>query len=93
MVLEDGLMGRDLGLVVHGNRMVSATCFGKLPLARFGDPAFDYTSNVTQTNLLVAVRHAYAKLKTAVDTSFPNAIIPTLFKNQTKCTGLYKQTE
>ena len=85
-------MGRDLGLVVHGNRMVSAMVFRKLPLARFGDPAFDYTSNVTQTNLL-AVSSVDCKLKTAVDTSFPNAIIPTLFKNQTKCTGLYKQTE
>ncbi len=88
----DGLTGRDLGLAVHGNRMISAIVFRTLSLPRFGDPAFDYATAVTPTEMLSSVRAAYAKLKTALDASYSNAIIPTLFKNMTKCTDLYGKT-
>jgi hypothetical protein len=88
----DGLTGRELGLAVHGNRMIAAIVFRTLPIGRFGDPAFDYTSVVTLPLLLPVVRTSYAKLKDALDATYPNAIIPTLFKNLTKCTDLYDKT-
>jgi hypothetical protein len=86
------LTGRDLGVAVHGNRMISAVVFQILPLRSFGNPAFDFTAAVTKPQLLAYVREAYTKLKAALDVSYPNAIIPTLFKNMTKCTDLFAKT-
>jgi hypothetical protein len=93
MCALDDLVGRDLGLAVHGNRMISAMVFRTIPLARFGDPAFDYATDITQSQMLTEVRNAYASLKAALDTSYPNAIIPTLFKNLSKCTDLFTKTK
>jgi AIPR protein len=85
----DGLTGRDLGVAVHGNRMISAIVFQFLPLHSFGDPTFDFNVRVTEDQILAYVRDVYNKLKTALDVSYPNAIVPTLFKNMSKCTDLY----
>ncbi len=89
---EDALLGRDLALVVHGNRMLSAMTFRTLPVKRFGDPAYDLTK-FTDTIALSTVRSSYARLKQELDTDYANAIIPTLFKNLSKCTALFKKTE
>ena len=93
MSVFDGLAGRDLGLAIHGNRMISAIVFRSLPLAKFGDPGFDFGTAITSELTLAAVRDAYAKLKVELDVSYPNAIIPTLFKNLTKCTELFAKTK
>ncbi|TKB70549.1 MAG: hypothetical protein E8D52_00160 [Nitrospira sp.] len=88
----DTLAGRDLGLATHGNRMIAAMVFRALPLARFGDPAFDLAASITDEQFLASVRSAYGKLKTELDSSYPNAIVPTLFKNLTKCSDLFAKT-
>jgi hypothetical protein len=87
----DGLTGRDLGVAVHGNRMISAVVFQMLPLRNFGDPTFDFAATVTQPQVLAHVREVYTRLKAALDVSYPNAIIPTLFKNMSKCADLYSK--
>jgi hypothetical protein len=92
MALTEPLTGRDLGLAVHGNRMISAIVFRKLPTSSFGNPSFDYDTNFTQEQILEKVRDAYAILKSELDSAYSNAIIPTLFKNLTKCTELYMKT-
>jgi hypothetical protein len=93
MSLLDGLAGRDLGLKVHGNRMISAIVFRTLSPSRFGDPGFDFGSAITAEHVLAAVRNGYTKLKTELDATYPNAIIPTLFKNLTKCSNLFAKTK
>ncbi|RJP74875.1 MAG: hypothetical protein C4522_22460 [Desulfobacteraceae bacterium] len=89
MSSSDELTGRDLSVAVHGNRMISAVVFQALPLQSFGSPSFDFDDSITQPQILELVREAYTRLKAALDESYPNAIIPTLFKNMSKCNGLY----
>jgi hypothetical protein len=89
MSSSDGLTGRDLSVAVHGNRMISAVVFQALPLHSFGSPSFDFDYRITQPLILELVREAYSKLKAALDETYPNAIIPTLFKNMSKCSDLY----
>lgn len=89
IMTTDELSGRDQSIVVHGNRMISAIVFKTLPLKSLGSPTFEFANNVTQQQILSYVQNSYAKLKVAVDESYPNAIIPTLFKNMSKCTDLY----
>lgn len=93
MTILDALAGRDLALVVHGNRMIAAMVFRALPTGRFGDPAFDLGAAFTDAQVLNAVRTAYERLKSELDATYPNAIIPTLFKNMTKCTELFAKTK
>lgn len=71
--------------------MISAVVFQMLPLASFGQPKFDFDANITQPQILAYVRDTYTQLKIAIDGSYPNAIIPTLFKNMTKCADLYSK--
>lgn len=87
------LSGRDASIVVHGNRMISAIVFKTLPLKSLGSPEFDFASNVTPSQVLESVRNTYTKLKVVVDESYPNAIIPTLFKNMSKCSDIYTKIE
>lgn len=89
---HDALAGRDLGLVVHGNRLVAAMVFRTLPTGRFGDPVFDLATAFSEDQALAAVRTAYTRLKCELDATYPNAIIPTLFKNMTKCANLFART-
>lgn len=93
MATLDALAGRDLGLVVHGNRMIAAMVFRTIPTARFGDPVFDLGAAFAEAQALSAVRTAYTRLKSELDATYPNAIIPTLFKNMTKCTVLFANTK
>ena len=90
MIATDGLSGRDFGISVHGNRQIAATVFRSLDLSRFGDPGFNFPAAVTAEKVLDAVREAFQKLKVGIDADYPNAIVPTLFKNLTKCTRLFR---
>jgi hypothetical protein len=92
LMLTDVLTGRDLSLAVHGNRMIAAIVFRAISPVRFGDPTYDYARIVTQDSINTLVRDGYSKLKAALDASYINAIIPTLFKNMSKCTDLYGKT-
>jgi hypothetical protein len=92
VIAEDELSGRDQSIVIHGNRMISAIVFKRLPLKSFGSPTFEFASNVTQQQIFSHVQDSYARLKVVVDESYPNAIIPTLFKNMSKCTDLYAKS-
>jgi len=89
----DALTGRDLGLATHGNRMIAAMVFRELPTERFGDPVFDFAKAITENQIFEYVRTAYGRLKAKLDESYANAIIPTLFKNLTKCTALFTKTD
>ena len=83
--------GRDLSIGIHGNRLISSVVFAGLPLKAFGDPTFDFQSNVTEGKIHDSVCHTCSKLKIAVDNQYPNAIIPTLFKNLKKCSSIYAE--
>lgn len=93
MASRDDLNGRDLAVAVHGNRVISAIVFRNISTSMFGNPTFDYDSNCEQEIILASVRSAYLTLKSELDLEYPNAIIPTLFKNLTKCSVLYTKTK
>lgn len=93
MSISNGLSSRDLSVALHGNRLISAVVFQTLPLGQFGEPTFDFVAKVTQPLIFSHVQDAYTKLKAALDEAYPNAIIPTLFKNMSKCTDLYAKTK
>jgi hypothetical protein len=81
--------GREYGVAVHGNRIVAALTFAKLNPKPFADPAFDFKSALDPRIVAGTVQKVYESLLREVTSRYANAIIPTLFKNQTKCKDLY----
>jgi hypothetical protein len=80
--------GREYGVAVHGNRVLAALVFDFLKAKRFSDPAFDIKPVLDQMELEKHVWEQYQLLFGFVEKEYSNAIIPTLFKNLTKCKNL-----
>jgi AIPR protein len=80
--------GREYGIAIHGNRILSALVFDQMNIKTYKDPQAVFDSLLEGGKILDATRSNYGRLKTAVAQSYGNAIIPTLFKNVTKCKEL-----
>lgn len=78
----------DLKLVIHGNRLTAALVFEALPVRRFGEPAYEPATELTDTFIAGLVDARFVALSGALQAHYPNAMIPTLFKNLKKCEHL-----
>ncbi len=79
--------GRGYGIAVHGNRLIALLVFRKVDAKQFASPHFKFES-VTGELVAEETKDAYVKLRDILNSEYPNAIIPTLFKNLTKCKRL-----
>jgi len=75
-------------ITTHGNRLIAALVFEALPVERLREPEYDIdlVAADAQINRLVDAR--VATMVSLVGIHYPNSIIPTLFKNLTKCEHL-----
>jgi hypothetical protein len=90
LIKELGLnSGRDYGVAVHGNRMVSALVFSSLNMAEHRNPQSHFDSLLAGDVIANFTKTAYLSLKDAVADRYGNAMIPTLFKNLSKCRELF----
>ena len=77
--------GRQYGLLVHGNRIITMLSIKKLGLQpKATEPSF----SVDENELADTVNKVISSLKNQLDIDYPDAMIATLFKNQTKCRNL-----
>ena len=84
------IIGKKKAVLIHGNRMISALAFTKLPCKRFADPTF----NIEDIRPLISIEllDGYLEKVTAkIEDKFSNAIVPTLFKNLSKCTQIFSE--
>ena len=81
--------GKGFGVAVHGNRVIAALVFTSLGAKQFGSPQFPFDTEITEARINAEVEKYFMKLKDALGQHYPNAIIPTLFKNLSKCKHLY----
>ncbi len=82
--------GREYGIGVHGNRMISALVFQHINVKDYRDLRAGFDTLLAGDRVLEATRTFYGRLKDAVAATYGNALIPTLFKNQTKCRDLFQ---
>ena len=78
-------------IATHGNRVIATLVFSDLPVTRFKDPTFDLEKVADEAHVTAMVDKSLAALSAEVQKLFPNAIIPTLFKNQKKCEIPYER--
>jgi hypothetical protein len=81
--------GRDYGVAVHGNRMVSALIFHSLGMKDHLNPQSNFDEILNGNTILDLTKKYYLSLRDAVALSYGNAMIPTLFKNLTKCKDIF----
>lgn len=87
---ELGFTGRDSGVAVHGNRMIAALAMDSMDIRKFHNPQEDFDTVITDDAVAAATKDHFTRLRDAVNSHYGNAIIPTLFKNQTKCKDLFQ---
>lgn len=77
--------GRNYGLLIHGNRIITMLTIKKLGLqVRAMKPNFSIDENELETT----VTEIISVLQNQLDIDYPDAMMGTLFKNQSKCRGL-----
>jgi hypothetical protein len=83
--------GRDQSLLIHGNRILSLLIFSKIMKKEYKSEIFNFDAPSLVSNMEKKVNHFFCLLKDIMDTHYENAIIPTFFKNRTKCEDLYSK--
>lgn len=80
--------GRDYGIAIHGNRIIASMVFRALKASNLKDPSIDFKTTFAPKEVGQAAERSYMLLKELVEKKYPGAMLPTLFKNATKCQSL-----
>ncbi|MDO6438556.1 AIPR family protein [Cyclobacterium sp. 1_MG-2023] len=83
--------GRDQSIVIHGNRIIAQLIFKDLNKSKYGNSIFNFDSPELKTKMDGFVDSYFDKIKTIIDRDYDNAMIPTLFKNLSKCEGIVEE--
>lgn len=76
--------GKEVGILVHGNRMISMLIFKKLRISE------TTLMNVDDQDIEKYFNDIFLKIADSINTKFSDNILATLFKNKTKCEQLEK---
>lgn len=80
--------GRDQSIVIHGNRILAQLVFKDLDKRKYSNSIFSFDNPELKTKMDGFVNSYFNKIKSIIDRDYDNAMIPTLFKNLTKCEGI-----
>lgn len=81
--------GREQSVIIHGNRLISLLIFGSLDTVKYSTQQYNFDNGALISRMREMVNEKFNTLLTTVDKEFENPIIPTLFKNRTKCEHIY----
>ena len=90
MVTSKKIDSSKQAFLVHGNRMIASRFFKNLPVSQFSKPDFDFDSLI-KIDYKSKIMDITDGIILEVNKSYPNAVIPTLFKNLSKCTDIYQK--
>lgn len=85
---DRSITGKKLAILIHGNRMIAALTYSSINLKNLG------THESDSTKLLEEISEARIKkslefIVKEIENNYSNSIIPTLFKNLSKCTDIF----
>ena len=78
-------VGRDQGIVIHGNRFIAMQIFEQLDLGSYKSKTYNFDNTELGTRMKAKVDYHFNQLKAIIDESYDNSILSTLFKNSKKC--------
>jgi hypothetical protein len=77
-------------ILMYGNRIIASLIFKQLAVKRFGDPNFKFDLEITEDQVADLTNNTVYRVVTYVHRFYGKSMIPTLFKNQTKCREIYE---
>ncbi len=77
--------GRSYSVFVHGNRMIASEIFKQVPKQKLVDPAASIDDVCSPAFIDPLVVTAHNRLFARLESKYPGSVIPTLFKNASKC--------
>ena len=77
-------------ILMYGNRVIAALVFKEIPTNKFGDPSFNFSSEITEERINELSMNTVFRVINFVHRFYGKSMIPTLFKNQTKCRDIYE---
>ncbi|MET3117428.1 hypothetical protein AAKU64_001644 [Undibacterium sp. GrIS 1.8] len=82
---------REQKIVRYGNRLISGLVFQHIPKNDLNNPSAELKSIISDEKIVELTNFYSAAVVTYVQNYYENAMIPSLFKNQTKCKDIYSQ--
>jgi len=82
--------GREYGFLIHGNRIITMMVMNKLELGAKASKA-DFSLN--EADIEKTTNEVIVMLGNQLEKEFPEAMLGTLFKNQSKCRSLVQSCE
>ncbi len=80
---------RENRILTYGNRLISALVFMQTQRAKFNDPSFNFDESVKADVVNTLVENTAGAVVLYLQRFYQNSIIPTFFKNQTKCREVF----
>jgi hypothetical protein len=77
-------------ILMYGNRVIAALVFKNLSVRRFGDPTFRFENEISEDHVAKLTVTTVYQVVNYVHRFYGKSMIPTLFKNQTKCRDIYE---
>ncbi len=85
--------GRPYSVSIHGNRLVAALVFNQIPGEIFSKSDADFSAYTSGKSLQESVERGFESIRAAVEHNFPGSVIPTLFKNASKCKKIFEEAK
>lgn len=73
--------GARWGVLVHGNRVLTAVVFKKIGIEKLSQPITDFQSALSSINLSDACEDAHSKMVASIEKNYPGKFLAVLFKN------------
>jgi hypothetical protein len=81
--------GTAWGILVHGNRILAAAVFAKIPPATLEQPISSFPAELQKLDVPAISADVLAKMTVAIQTHYPNNFLAVLFKNPTMGRRVY----
>lgn len=76
------------GVLVHGNRIISALVFSEINVKRFDNPDYEIDADIKMQDIQNNVLSYAESLSNSIEQNFSKMALPILFKNSKKCSEL-----
>ena len=77
--------GREQGVMIHGNRILSMMIFKDIGVNNLRNPEWGFNSEISKEHIKSEIQKYFNALYYIFDVEYSGAVIPTFFKNKSKC--------
>jgi hypothetical protein len=81
--------GTTWGILVHGNRILAAAVFARVPPATLEQPISSFPTELQKLDIPAISADVLAKMTTAIQTHYPSNFLAVLFKNPSMSRRVY----